>query len=523
MRMIADKIIQFSPKLYISKDMKPSLKKIRLWCQNHSSVDSTTVYITHVSNIVDINFFKNYINVIVIGENDILRGLIDKSSSNIIILNSCFDIEIIINKIQGIFEFYNKWENELKDSVLNGGGFQALIDCSFKIFKNPMLLFDFAFTVIAWSKERSDSFDPIWSKTVEQGYGLAEIMNDAVNRKNHEYLDTITSPIFNFNDSLSRRSIVCNIRVNNKTVIRILIAEMSTKLNETHLYMAKLLKKYIICILQRDAQLEKSYGVQSDHFFMDQLEGKQYDIKSIKHYLQYLNWKLYDKYLLLIAKANQTSITNDTLEYYSNLIKNKLLGTYNLIYEKDIIIIINLSKHYFLQKNIINFFEEFLKLNNFRGGVSSIFESFLEIHTHYIQASIAVTLGTSIESKQYMYFYKDYAMYHMIHNCSKNVNLYSLCHPAVVKLLQYDNEYDVNYFNTLYVYLIKNKSLVNSAKVLNIHRNTFVYRINKILNLTNLDVEDENEILNVLMSYKIVEYINKMEPTSENTPELSNS
>jgi DNA-binding PucR family transcriptional regulator len=87
------------------------------------------------------------------------------------------------------------------------------------------------------------------------------------------------------------------------------------------------------------------------------------------------------------------------------------------------------------------------------------------------------------------------------------MNLHLLCHPAVMKLYAYDREFHTDYFNSLYTYLITNKKLADSAEILGIHRNTAAYRINKILSITDLNLEDESETPYILVSYKIVEYI----------------
>ena len=98
-------------------------------------------------------------------------------------------------------------------------------------------------------------------------------------------------------------------------------------------------------------------------------------------------------------------------------------------------------------------------------------------------------------------------MYHLIDICSKTVDLYKLCHPAVLYLLTYDQENGSDYYNTLRVYINNDKNLVESAKALFIHRNTLVYRINKITELINTNLSNENVKTHILLSYKIIDYL----------------
>ena len=63
-----------------------------------------------------------------------------------------------------------------------------------------------------------------------------------------------------------------------------------------------------------------------------------------------------------------------------------------------------------------------------------------------------------------------------------------------------------------YFYILKNnQNSTLTAKDLFIHRNTMLYRINKIKELTNIDFSNTEETFQVLLSYKIMNYINKLD------------
>ena len=64
------------------------------------------------------------------------------------------------------------------------------------------------------------------------------------------------------------------------------------------------------------------------------------------------------------------------------------------------------------------------------------------------------------------------------------------CHPSVVRLLREDMRNGTEHMKTFNIYLDNERSLVNAARQLYVHRNTLVYRINKILELIGDDMED---------------------------------
>ncbi len=63
-------------------------------------------------------------------------------------LTSPFDL---FNEIQNIFNLYDNWENELQEILNECTSLKDMIDCSFKIFNNPITIFSADFSLIAYS------------------------------------------------------------------------------------------------------------------------------------------------------------------------------------------------------------------------------------------------------------------------------------------------------------------------------------------------------------------------------------
>ena len=64
------------------------------------------------------------------------------------------------------------------------------------------------------------------------------------------------------------------------------------------------------------------------------------------------------------------------------------------------------------------------------------------------------------------------------------------CHPDILALAEEDSKNHGDRLNTLCTYLNMERSLLNTAKALYIHRNTLVYRITKIIDSLHYDIED---------------------------------
>ncbi|WP_088186633.1 helix-turn-helix domain-containing protein [Desulfosporosinus sp. FKA] len=80
-----------------------------------------------------------------------------------------------------------------------------------------------------------------------------------------------------------------------------------------------------------------------------------------------------------------------------------------------------------------------------------------------------------------------------------------ICHPAVIFLMNYDNENGSSLLNTLKQYIYFTSAPAEAARVLNIHRNTLFYRIGKIKELTGIKLDNGDEICQIYMSVRLLE------------------
>ena len=80
-----------------------------------------------------------------------------------------------------------------------------------------------------------------------------------------------------------------------------------------------------------------------------------------------------------------------------------------------------------------------------------------------------------------------------------------LAAPALLRLRQLDRENGTEYYNTLKIYLSLERDIPRSAQELIIHRTTLSYRLKKIEELVNLNLDDPKQRLYLLWSFTLLE------------------
>ncbi|WP_371361753.1 Purine catabolism regulatory protein [Sporomusa rhizae] len=82
------------------------------------------------------------------------------------------------------------------------------------------------------------------------------------------------------------------------------------------------------------------------------------------------------------------------------------------------------------------------------------------------------------------------ACYHILSDPETTVVLSQICHPIISKLEHIDNTTESEFLKTLERYLESDKNLTETAKELYIHRNTLSNRLDRIVDLTGLDLQN---------------------------------
>ena len=81
------------------------------------------------------------------------------------------------------------------------------------------------------------------------------------------------------------------------------------------------------------------------------------------------------------------------------------------------------------------------------------------------------------------------------------------CHPYVLRLREYDEEYGLSYFETLKTYLKYAQKTQITAEALCLHRNSLEYRLRKIKALTGLDWDDGDLMMRLMRSFVFLEFL----------------
>jgi purine catabolism regulator len=129
-------------------------------------------------------------------------------------------------------------------------------------------------------------------------------------------------------------------------------------------------------------------------------------------------------------------------------------------------------------------------------GLTTLRESFHE-------AERALALPDQLHAETPVAFFGDLSLYELLLGVSDPNSLADFCQHWLSSLIRYDEQHHTDLLPTLAAYFENNGNMARTAHLLNIHRNTLVYRLGRITEILQLDMDDSNVRLNLHLALKI--------------------
>ena len=247
------------------------------------------------------------------------------------------------------------------------------------------------------------------------------------------------------------------------------------------------------------------------YFLADLLDSKDINYPSIRDRLHTMGMDLKDDLYILTISASSYHHATAKLEVIVSELNRILTGSIYAIYEDSLVLLFSRSRDSTLTVQEEEALAGYLEENSLHAGISNFFTDLKGIRRFYLQAKTAAEIGSRLKEKGPLFYYSDLYFYHIMEICEKKEDLQYFIHPAMMKLLYYDREKNSELLNTIQIYLQNPGSTSKVASELHIHKNTLLYRINKIKELTGCSLENGDEMMSLSFSYKLMRYL-KMLP-----------
>lgn len=419
------------------------------------------------------------------------------------------DAQEAVEIVQSVFDYYDDWEIIIREAITKMD-FQKVVDKSWHIFHNPIVLMDGNWHVVALSNRYGENdLDEEWKHICRYGSVSIDVYSYFKNDRVNNY-ETEGAHYYRMNNRLITNCISSLILYDHTICGRINILEKSRKLNPGDIQMLNYLVQ-ILSLAMALLEQKKQYNLFSS-IYHNLLEEMEIDEEQLCRQMSYRGW-INEKdlfYILVVKPVCELDDKHEALLFKNQLARLLPECEFDVINQNIVII----SHEKCKTDHILKIVSDLDKNGKFVLGKSLKFQDMRLCRHFYNQALFAIQYAkTPVKNGSIVHFY-DYAIDFLILNNDKKEAMLA-CHPDVLKLFLLDKEQGTDRLRTLQVYLDKERSLIAASQELYVHRNTLVYRVNKILEMLTDDIEDAYTRDYMKLSIRVFEVYNYLNHRKE--------
>jgi sugar diacid utilization regulator len=242
--------------------------------------------------------------------------------------------------------------------------------------------------------------------------------------------------------------------------------------------------------------------------FLDSLlEGAEISAEIVSRYLERTKWKL-DSDFCFLSLTCPVDLTKpfESISYVKQI--NAIFPLAQVsVYRNSIIMILRCADYNIRRDKERRQLEKLLAKNDMRCGVSMVFHNFMRLRYYYAQSSFAAACCES-RPDTLLCYYETCQRDHVLRSLASVTDPRAFCHPEILALWESGIEEQQELVRCLYYYLLNGKNLAATAKALFIHRNTLIYRLEKLSSILGNDLKNltSEQVFFYLFSCFIVRY-----------------
>lgn len=493
---------------YGNQMLCPDLTDIRIITKNQTHFKESTLYLCETSHLPDTSISDFF--VIFCYGNEIDFSVYDQSPFRIIYFgNNISQADLFNISIENMTTIpqISMGMDILMNALFSGKGLQYLVDTASDIFGNPIYVVDLQHKYLAISSGIFPD-NAFHSKENQPHYieeeGIQYIRKNRINEKVRKN----KLPIYFFNELVGQGTLISAIQIDGIEVGHIMVQESEHKFRDTDAEFLYYFSKLVSIELQKNSVFTDNKGVMYSYFLADLLKNPDSNIMAVKKRLKTLGFQLKSDFYILAIPATSYHSSSLKLEIILQTIKNILIGSLYVVYENTIVFLISKDKYQPFSEYELERLHDFLETNQLKAGISNFFSKLEEAPRFYKQALDAVKLGTHMNVQTPVYYYRDYYIYQLFRSYEKeDKELQYLIHPGVMQLFLYDQEKGTDFTKTLRQYLKTPGQPAVIAEQLHIHKNTLLYRMGKIKEITGCEFNTGEDYMKFNLSYKIMAYL----------------
>lgn len=378
-----------------------------------------------------------------------------------------------------------RYKNELLEGILEKKTLKEILKMSFRYLKNPIMVTDSRYRLVELYPDKKLN-EPVWDSIREKGYADQELMNQIESDHTKDEVLKRTFPFFiTWGFAANFPRIGGKISDGRRFYGVIGVLETYGPFRPIDLDLVDCLCQVVQRFLQNTNPPTDDAESYKNTLLSNLIDGALTHSEDVKEAFRIggIKWRPPFRVISIPVDLNQMSLM--ILKRLQEEIQQSLHHVQTTMHQSYLVLLMHQNEN---DQNSAKL-EEILVRYQLECGLSNGFQGLTQANVHYEQSVLACQYGIGKEKVRLHYFVDHYER-HFFRTMQGSVDARLFYHPGVSLLIQYDQEHQSNFVETLFWYLVYYKNLNHVAQHLHVHRNTLTYRLSKIEDLLGVSLDD---------------------------------
>lgn len=416
-------------------------------------------------------------------------------------LDSLEEIAEFMNDVQEIFDAADEWERKIHDLMLEHAGMDRLLQVTSEFLQNPMTVTGLDFTFVA--EAGSEYLPPRARLYTDDGLNMEYVNALLQNETYRDMADTHEYVMFPAYIS-GCRSMNRNLFVDGKATHRLVLTECRSEITLRVICVLDILVEKLEYLLAHEAE-EEDPDRDMEQIFVRILSDRTADYMQVSRELSELGWSGNHEYMCLILQITYLNQQNLSTKAICRYIKKKFEDSVSFLYQDEIVAFFDLTRLGKSQEEVAGKLVYFIRDTYLKAGYSRVMTGHMNLRRQYVQAKTALDVGSRKKPYLWIHYFGQVALTYILEQATRRLPGTMICHEGLLELKKHDEENQTQYMETLRVYLEQHLSATQAARELFIHRSTFLYRLDRIKEILQSELDDPEEIFYLELSFRLLE------------------
>lgn len=459
------------------------------------------LYVTLAEDLTDSPVLSKQTSIVCIG----MPPEIYLNSCNIICIQTLKPLSSLFNSIQTCFLQLSTWEYNLQKLFSNRLPLREYGKISLPIFRNPITFMDCNHRCMFMSFDDMQRPLPESAYMSENSYMDIEELNLMLMDSEYNSLMNHTEPVVLSNNLYEYESLVYNVFLKDRFIGRLMIYNIYKEFEEYDFILVPVLGKFIANALNEYDLIRDIQPHELENILNKFIANEPVDLKNAEQLLSKYNWHLNDEYICIsiatsLTQTNRFLQSDPIFRIGSNVYSNSCI----ISHKGCTVIICNISRAKITPQEMADIMNRYCRIREINAGISIAFDDLSLLSSFYSQSSIAAEYA-ALNRLNTCDSFSTHAMQHILEHLSSDLHYKALCPQGLLELIKYDKLKGKNFTEVLKIYLENNMSIAKTINILYMHRTTFLYQIERIKEILDMDLNDPDNRIWIQLALKLLE------------------